>query len=753
MKKFSAICLLSSFFFIGFFYSQDSDSILFSSSNFRQVTVNIHLITTQKNQKVPKQVLNEISTAFYDSKIVFNYILQDYSKSNFPTVLSSPSGNKITFTRQMRSMRDAFFKDAQDKNDNDYYIFFVGSFSDANTLKYALPNKHILFVKYSDSLNFSKTISSGLMRCRGVSVLSDTSSAAITNISELLTWKERLELRQSISFFQIYDDYEFIPTSNGLVAYYLWSEDKDGRILTASTNDFLKDLVRPFKRNNTLIYLKIENPLFWPIYRGDNWVFSPMHIIVLLLVIILLLILRKKVNNRILESRWYKRWMFRIFKVTMFLVSIGIVYGSFLLVNKYYSYRFLESYNYTMFNKYTSEQVVKGLDSTPELIKVSQKSNKTEAFINRGGKWVSELEKPVMYFELIEGKNGKAALYFRKSSNTISINGKSYTSFNHYIVVNRKSEAGALISQSVYDYQGKKLSTKNLSQNPTKRILLFVNGYRPVTTSSDLEKTFAAIQSKGLEMPATSNYIYDNDRFAYWTPWKNINSLFENRIHPDDIYYADGHHSIATSNYLNVLSFTNSISFFPKRCKNLKNHTCSDVINITKNKVKSISLLPTKANTNGFNVRRMNGKIAGYNLLQLLNNVPNASKNDTLYIVAHSMGYAYSLGISDVLSKNINFGGFYILAPENACSGKVKLNQWAEVRQYGAKLTGDNVDPMCLQDGIAPQSNAKGLLPNNIIHFPKELDAFRGFSGSHFVGNYTWIFDIPQGKKGAVSAN
>jgi hypothetical protein len=164
-------------------------------------------------------------------------------------------------------------------------------------------------------------------------------------------------------------------------------------------------------------------------------------------------------------------------------------------------------------------------------------------------------------------------------------------------------------------------------------------------------------------------------------------------------------------------------------------------------------MLPTIPNIGGFNTRRKNGRMAGINLLQLLNEMPNRSNNDTIYMVAHSMGYAYALGIIEVLSKNIKFGGFYIFAPENASSGGVNSKQWDEVWQYGSNLTNPPKEAPCLQDGIAPQFNVKGLPSNNIIHFPSELNKFRGFSASHFIGNYTWIFDLPSGQRGAVKRN
>jgi hypothetical protein len=49
------------------------------------------------------------------------------------------------------------------------------------------------------------------------------------------------------------------------------------------------------------------------------------------------------------------------------------------------------------------------------------------------------------------------------------------------------------------------------------------------------------------------------------------------------------------------------------------------------------------------------------------------------------------------------------------------------------------------------QVKAKGLKNKNRVFFPKTNERQMGFFKSHFVGYYTWIFDIPEGKKGAIS--
>jgi hypothetical protein len=59
----------------------------------------------------------------------------------------------------------------------------------------------------------------------------------------------------------------------------------------------------------------------------------------------------------------------------------------------------------------------------------------------------------------------------------------------------------------------------------------------------------------------------------------------------------------------------------------------------------------------------------------------------------------------------------------------------------------------CLQDGVAAQTKVKGLPNSNQIFFPEELYKKQGFFESHFIGNYTWILDIPKGNRGFIKQN
>lgn len=322
------------------------------------------------------------------------------------------------------------------------------------------------------------------------------------------------------------------------------------------------------------------------------------------------------------------------------------------------------------------------------------------------------------------------------------------------MVFSFKNQNGKTIRQEVYNHRGNEITALLKVHDPAKRILLFVNGYRSSSTANSFEDQVWDLENNGLELPSSTNLIYSFDRFRYWF-YKDFDNTFRERINPSESYYADGNFSISTSNHRNIKDFLKLMTSYPQRCDNEDHHMCYHSSTTAKwlslfQSDYTIDLLRKRSNKRGFKQRVENGRIAGKNLYQLLNEVPNKSKNDTLYIVAHSMGYAYSLGMIEELRGKINFGGFYIIAPENAGAGKVILKEWPEIWQFGANFNKGEEDAPCIQDGVAPQTAAKGLGTKQRIYIPKSLYSTRGFKNSHFIGLYTFLFDIPEGKKGHV---
>jgi hypothetical protein len=293
-----------------------------------------------------------------------------------------------------------------------------------------------------------------------------------------------------------------------------------------------------------------------------------------------------------------------------------------------------------------------------------------------------------------------------------------------------------------------------------KHLALFVNGYRsgyPEKSDSD-------------------NVVATNDRHSYW---EGVDQQFSKQLGSGTRLYADGHHGIRTSNHQNMLSFYNSAKhtigplpsslseFAIKYVGGMEKFTSEylppPAIGAAATMVRMNSeyvggKLNTEANEAGFNERRMNGKKAGAVLLsdiqsQKIRIRRDAEDNliDTLDIVAHSMGYAYALGMVDILKGKVPLGRFYIIAPENASAGEINLNDFEEVWQYGSNLGEPNADPLHMQDGVAPQAAVRGL--EKIKNEQNRGRAFipdgepKGFLQSHSIGNYKWIFEKLKSKK------
>jgi hypothetical protein len=254
-----------------------------------------------------------------------------------------------------------------------------------------------------------------------------------------------------------------------------------------------------------------------------------------------------------------------------------------------------------------------------------------------------------------------------------------------------------------------------------KNMILFVNGYR-----SNISPSFK-------DKPNSMNKVFSGDVYDYWS---GLDAEFMNRIGTKNAVYADGHHSVSTANHLSQAAFLASMesSFNPSQP----------------------TILNKVPNVTGFSTRYNYGKVAGSDLISKINTgaIVFNKATDSLDIVAHSMGFAYAQGMLEVLHNNgIKFGRYYILAPENACSGNVTMSWFTEVWQYGSDEVNHSIKK---QDGVAPQCKVLGL-PNTPgskggrVYIPSGVT--QDFLHSHFIDNYHWIFNrLSSTDKGYVKA-
>lgn len=257
----------------------------------------------------------------------------------------------------------------------------------------------------------------------------------------------------------------------------------------------------------------------------------------------------------------------------------------------------------------------------------------------------------------------------------------------------------------------------------SKNSILFVNGY-------ELTEEFlnSGKENNGY---VTGNTIQPVDMLNYWN---GIDLLFKQRRAVDRCYYANGHMSISTSNHRTVSNFLSSLA-----------STKSALAAISTTLTPTVPIPPhlnTQPNVDGFKERMDNGRVAGLRFVDILKREAFAA-GDTLDIVAHSMGFAYAQGIIEVIEEAIrdntlfiHLGGYYIIAPENGCSGFVEPGRWDEIWQYGSD---EQRVPITKQDGVAPQCKIENLDRIQRAFIPDTEP--QGFLDSHKIANYKWIFN------------
>ncbi len=244
------------------------------------------------------------------------------------------------------------------------------------------------------------------------------------------------------------------------------------------------------------------------------------------------------------------------------------------------------------------------------------------------------------------------------------------------------------------------------------RYLVFINGHRGPKNDKDI----------------ASNNIKIKDSTGYWMKYDDA---IIKRFPSSKALYLDGHNSIKTSMQKNFFKIT--ASYLGSRfCWFSK---------------KSRWIINPKVNAEGFLIRMKNGAEAGKNYLNLSCNADKCNTiKDTIDIVCHSFGYAYSIGFIDAIKNKVVFGKILILAPESANYWGTDWTMFEEVWQYGCNNLGNaNSEVICNQDGIAPQQQVLGLelmMTNKggRVFIPE--NAKKGFIRSHHLKYWSWFFDI-----------
>ncbi len=751
---------------------------LFENDTLGKLMVEVLPVRKVKVVLIPlvNQKINKDSLQFYVNKIyrqanvqfIFELRKQFTSADIDPEIpMAKPSVNNEQYTQQMRNYRDLYFtaNGGAPKN-NELILFICPEFVDS-TQAYFVKNKALGFVSFQKERNMSLALVKQLGFGYGHFSNSwenkgpdaGTTKNLMDETNETQINREQWQQLQQISYiYSYFDNYEEIKSSTGIVAYYFWQEDASGNILVDNKNHLLS-IKRPFKKNTFSYHLEINNWLYKTLFTIKSKVFNLLHCLAVLVAVFLWIWLGRKFRAWIklkMNRSWIPRFLSRI---VFFGVFLALGYFLIQLIDLGYSFYEVRNGEVAELKEKSMPIVIQEIAVNHHPKRLSENGLKSEILVKQKETYTLKQRKSVLYFDVTKNLLGNVKnikLSDSKDSVVLPSKGINLVAKSHYFVFRYKDVAGALLEERIFNHAGIDLTQKLSLSDPAKRILVFVNGYRPTSLGASFEDNFNDIKNKGLEYPNSFNQIFEYDRYDYWHPWNTMDDLFKNRVNPSQVFYADGHFSVTTSNHRTLINFSKLSATYPKRCVNPKKHQCYFQKSLN-NKMfgskrsSTYSMLPTKANKKGFRERFAGGKIAGRNLLQQLNEMPNFSENDTLFIVAHSMGYAYSLGMVEELRGKIQFGSYYILSPENAASGEVKPTEWQQIWQFGSRLGDKFQDAPCLQDGVAPQSKAKGLPNKNHIFIPEKNYKSKGFFNSHFVGYYGWIFELSKKTSGNIS--
>lgn len=717
-----------------------------------------------------QKIQENLNAIYKQANIQFDVSIGKTFKSKVfesSTIYSTPKSIQNEYTGQMRLLRDLYFEANPRIDKKAHYVFVIQGFEDSLLNGFMAKNKSLAFIKSTENITFfsyqlahylgfgvgglkETWINNGPLKGSTQNLMDSINKVHLTSFQ----WKN---LRVTPNYYSYYDDGENIQTNSGTIAYYFWEEDDKGNIVF-NNHGFFQSLKRPYKQNFLSYRFKVKYFILRPFYKIGAYYVSIIDLIFLVVTILILWYIRRK-----LKQFWDKKKFRFIFIRRMFFFSILIfnsyqVYENYWVTNRILNYFKQVSGPLKELGTLNYVKAKKDLLENNKLLHEDVPTVCSEILIWKNKCWNLKKRAKVLYFDVRRrGKGPIVKARFVGNSDSLVLSTLNYHKIanSHFIVVNTRHKNGTIEKQEVFDYKGNEVSSKFQNEDPPKRILLFVNGYRPTSIGQTFEENFQDVQVNGLEYPNSKNFIYDFDRYDYWLPWNEINLLFQKRINPSNTYYADGHFSVSSSNYRSLINFSNIAAMYPKKCANSKNHTCYSIKNPTFQQylfsnAKTINQLKMRPNKVGFNLRKANGRIAGKNLLQIINENPEFSKNDTLYVVAHSMGFAYSQGMIEVLRGKIIFGGYYVIAPENGKTGKINNWEWKEVWQYGSNFNTKNPDAPCLQDGIAPQYKVPGLPAKKQVFIPKRFYFYKGFYNSHFIGFYTWVLRIEEGKPGFI---
>ena len=321
-------------------YAQTYTQQSFDSLSVRNKKINLYLIPVG-SKKINRNITNQIGKPFQKARIIIESAVLPELKIGNRIKWNNPFADHKQFTKEMKLARNTYFERFEIEP-NSIYFFIIPNYLSDSIQGYSIPGKSIAFITEKGIQN-QNIVNLNLGSCLGLKFETDPLNvmSPIDTLGKVLNWEQTVHLREKLTSFSIYDDFENVSANNGLVPKFIWEANENGEI-EFDANDPFSSLKQGELNNSYLVYRKVSNLLFKELFTVSNNSICAIHLISVLITISLTLYFRRRFNRTIEDSGFFKRVSIRFMKLILWGLFISIQIITFLAVDFYYYNSYLK---------------------------------------------------------------------------------------------------------------------------------------------------------------------------------------------------------------------------------------------------------------------------------------------------------------------------------------------------------------------------------------------------------------------------
>jgi hypothetical protein len=210
-------------------YAQTYTQQSFDSLLVRDKKINLYLIPVG-SKKINRNITNQIGKPFQKAKIIIESAVLPELKIGNRIKWNNPYADHKQFTNEMKLARNTYFERFEIEP-NSIYFFIIPNYLSDSIQGYSIPGKSIAFITEKGIQN-QNIVNLNLGACLGLKFDTDSLNVmrSIDTLGKVLNWGQSVHLREKLTSFSIYDDFENVSANNGLVPKFLWEANENGEI-------------------------------------------------------------------------------------------------------------------------------------------------------------------------------------------------------------------------------------------------------------------------------------------------------------------------------------------------------------------------------------------------------------------------------------------------------------------------------------------------------------------------------------------